>query len=223
MRWLLLLLVLLNLLLYLYQFNNAVPIGSDAASLDVHGKEGGIELLSEAKPLAPRSKAEAADKGCFFLGGFDEASVAQALEQRLLSLDIDSHVEPADEAAGIDYWVYLPPLVSRQASLRQLRELQSRNIDSYIITVGDLANGISLGIFSRKDSAESVVSRLKEVDYTAMIRELPRTHRRYWVRIAGPDRRLLSDALLGDLIRDFTGLEHRQIPCSSIATSEQST
>ncbi|WP_217477765.1 SPOR domain-containing protein [Stutzerimonas stutzeri] len=223
MRWLLMLLVLLNLLLYLYQFNDAVPIESDAASLEVHAQEGGIELLSEAKPLAPRGKAEAADKGCFFLGGFDEASLAQALEQRLLSLDIDSHVEPADEAAGIDYWVYLPPLVSRQASLRQLRELQSRNIDSYIITVGDLANGISLGIFSRKDSAESVVSRLKGVDYTAMVRELPRTHRRYWVRIAGPDRRLLSDALLGDLIRDFPGLEHQQIPCSSIATSEQST
>ncbi len=223
MRWLLMLLVLLNLLLYLYQFNQAAPVGRGGASLAVPAREGDIKLLSEAKPLARRGGAEYADKGCFFLGGFDEASIAHALEQRLLSLDIDVQVEPIDEAAGIDYWVYLPPLVSRQASLRQLRELQSRNIDSYIITVGDLANGISLGIFSRKDSAESVVARLKGVDYAAMIRELSRTHRRYWVRIAGASQRLLTDALLAEFMRDFPALEHRQIPCSSIATSEQST
>ena len=223
MRWLLMLLVLLNLLLYLYQFNQAAPVEHGGASLAVPAREGDIKLLSEAKPLARRGGAESVDKSCFFLGGFDEASIAHALEQRLLSLDIDVQVEPIDEAAGIDYWVYLPPLVSRQASLRQLRELQSRNIDSYIITVGDLANGISLGIFSRKDSAESVVARLKGVDYTAMIRELPRTHRRYWVRIAGASQQLLTDALLAEFMRGFPGLEHQQIPCSSIATSGQST
>ena len=71
------------------------------------------------------------------------------LEQRLLSPDVQSEIQEVDTASGVDYWVYLPPL-ARQASLRQLRELQSRNIDSYIITVGDLANGISLEYFPAK-------------------------------------------------------------------------
>lgn len=220
MRWLLMLLVILNLLLYLYHLNQALPVVSEAAGQRVPSREAGIKLLSETKPLARRETTQNTVSACLFLGGFDEESTALAIEQRLLSLDIDSQVEPVDEAAGVDYWVYLPPLVSRQASLRQLRELQSRNIDSYIITVGDLSNGISLGIFSRKDSAESVVNRLQGVDYRALIRELPRTHRRYWVRVAEARQHLLSGSLLAELMKDFAGLEHRQMPCSSIATSE---
>ncbi|UPQ83346.1 SPOR domain-containing protein [Pseudomonas knackmussii] len=219
MRWLLIFLVTVNLLFYLYQINQAPPASGQIAALEVPSRGEGIQLLSETAPLSPRQATQNSDTACLFLGGFDQESMALAVEQRLLSLDIDSRVEPADEAAGVDYWVFLPPLVSRQASLRQLRELQSRNIDSYIITVGDLTNGISLGIFSRKDSAESVVSRLNGVDYVASIRELPRTHRRYWVRVSSNSQRLLNDELLAELNRDFPDLEHRQMPCSAVATS----
>ena len=52
MRWLLMLLVLLNLLLYVYQFNQAAPVGHGGASLAVPARGGDIKLLSEAKPLA---------------------------------------------------------------------------------------------------------------------------------------------------------------------------
>ena len=138
----------------------------------------------------------------------------------LCGLDIDSSIQGVDSTAGVDYWVYLAPLVSRQASLRQLRELQSRNIDSYIITVGDLSNGISLGIFSRKDSAESVVSRLQALDYRASIRELPRAHRKYWVRVESLGRPHVDERLLLTMARDFSGLQHRQMNCASVATSE---
>ncbi|MCQ4310279.1 SPOR domain-containing protein [Pseudomonas stutzeri] len=219
MRWLLMLLVMLNVLLYLLHLNQIRPVDGDGAQLSAPSREADIKLLSEADSFVRRRSAHDASNVCVLLGGFNEESLAQAVEQRLLSLDIDSQVEAVDEAAGVDYWVYLPPLVSRQASLRQLRELQSRNIDSYIITVGDLSNGISLGIFSRKDSAESVVNRLQGVDYTALIRELPRSHRRYWVRVAGERKHLLSDELLAELVGSFPALESQQIPCSSIATS----
>lgn len=220
MRWLLVLLVLLNMLLYLYQLNRPPPVTGEVAGFRASSQEPDITLLSETESLTRHELTQSVDSTCLFLGGFDDESIALSVNQRLLSLDIDSQVQPVDEAAGVDYWVYLTPLVSRQASLRQLRELQSRNIDSYVITVGDLSNGISLGIFSRKDSAESVVNRLRGVDYEASIRELPRTHRRYWVKVGRPQQHLLSDSLLVELMRSFPELEHRQMPCSSIATSE---
>lgn len=223
MRWLFLLLVLLNALLGLYQLNKPPEITGSPVSAGRPMAEPDIKLLSEARSLTPRERLQEAERACLYLGGTDEESVALDIEQRLLSLDIESRVESVDEAAGVDYWVYLPPLVSRQASLRLLRELQSRNIDSYIITVGDLANGISLGIFSRRDSAESVVKRLQLVDYTAMIRELPRTHRRYWVVVAGSSHRLLTDALLAELSGNFTNLEHKQMPCAGVASSKDFT
>ncbi len=220
MRWLLILLVVLNLLFYLFYLNQARPVAGNPSQIAAPSQELDIRLLSEAESFPQRKPVNGSSNLCLLIGGFDGESLAQAVEQRLLSLDIDSQVEAVDEAAGVDHWVYLPPLVSRQASLRQLRELQSRNIDSYIITVGDLSNGISLGIFSRKDSAESVVSRLRRVDYSALIRELPRSHRRYWVRVAGEHKHLLSDELLAELVESFPVLESQQLPCSSIATSE---
>lgn len=224
MRWLFLLLVVLNLLYFVYE-KQREPWRTQATMTagPVLQSASGLRLLSESVDSLPRNEEVDSTQAevCLFLGGFDDETTAAALQQRLLSLDIPAAVQSVDATAGVDYWVYLPPLVSRQASLRQLRELQSRNIDSYIITVGDLSNGISLGIFSRRDSAESVVERLKRLDYSASIRELPRVHRKHWVRVQGVFGSGVPEGLLMDLIRDFSSLQHRQMPCSGIATSEQ--
>lgn len=220
MRWLLLLLVVLNLLFYVHNQQRTPERVKELQTLPVVSANSSIRLLSESAPPDRRAPAPADDASCLFLGGFDDEAMASALRQRLLSLDIASEIQGIDAAAGIDYWVYLAPLVSRQASLRQLRELQSRNVDSYIITVGDLTNGISLGIFSRRDSAESVVGRLREVDYDALIRELPRVHRKYWVRIENLSRHQVDDQLLAGMTRDFPSLQHQQMPCAIVATSE---
>jgi len=226
MRWLFLLSLVLNLFFFVWHQQQAPARVKEVAPTDAYrAQQHGIQLLSEApapvRRETPPTQAPVQERNvCLFLGGFDQEASALVVEQRLLSLDIQSNVQSVDAAAGVDYWVYLPPLASRQASLRQLRELQSRNIDSYIITVGDLANGISLGIFSRRDSAEGVIGRLREFDYEAQIRELPRVHRKYWVRVASQSRHLVDDGLLTALTRDMSTLQHRQMPCESVATSE---
>lgn len=221
MRWLFLLLVVLNVSFYAFQLQLSPLQVTQVPPLVPYSASGSrIELLSESA-LGPREQKRTGvmeNESCLFLGGFDEEGAARALEQRLLSLDIQATVQTAETAAGIDYWVYLPPLASRQASLRQLRELQARNIDAYIITVGDLANGVSLGIFSRKDSAEGVVARLRSIDYTALVRELPRMHRKQWLRVAPDASAALTDAILQRLINEFPTMQHRQMPCESIAT-----
>lgn len=226
MRWLFLWLLVLNLFLFVWHQQQAPARVKEIAPAEAYrAHQHEIKLLSEAPTPArresPPTEVPAQERNvCLFLGGFDQEASALVVEQRLLSLDIQSSVQFVDAAAGVDYWVYMPPLASRPASLRQLRELQSRNIDSYIITVGDLANGISLGIFSRRDSAEGVIGRLREFDYEARIRELPRVHRKYWVRVAAQSRHLVDDGLLAALTRDMTTLQHRQMPCESVATSE---
>ena len=217
MRWLLLFLVVLNVAFYLHQISR-VPVTAPVLIPEMSQPEPGIRLLAEAAPPVRRVETQQSHDSCFILGGFDEESEALSVKQRLISLDIASNVEAVDMSAGVDYWVYLPPLVSRQASLRELRELQSMDVDSYIITVGELTNGISLGIFSRRDSAESVVGYMHRADYDAQIKELPRTHRRYWVRLAQESYPLFNSEVLEGLLRDFPAIMHQQIPCASIAS-----
>lgn len=223
MRWMFLWLVVLNLFYYVWHQQRAPLRVTEIAPLDmVQGSKRDIRLLSEStdRPLRDVAVAQSVEAVCLYLGSFEAMTDAYAVEQRLLSLDIQSRVQSMDAAAGIDYWVYLPPLASRQASLRQLRELQARKIDSYIITQGDLANGISLGIFARSDSAQSVMQRLRDAGYEPSLREITRAHRSFWVRISPQSRRLADDALLQRLALDFKGLEQQLMPCEGVASPQ---
>ncbi|WP_271410420.1 SPOR domain-containing protein [Pseudomonas sp. Q1-7] len=223
MRWLFLFLLVLNLFYYVWHQQQAPLRPKEVETLSLYkGGRQDIRLLSESADVQPRRSASSAvpvaEVECLFLGGFEREEQAREIEQRLISLDVRSTVQPVDAAAGIDYWVYLSPLASREASLRQLKELQARKIDSYIVTQGDLVNGISLGIFPRMDSAESVMQRLRDAGYEPFMRELTRAHRDYWVRVAPESRRLVDDPLLGQLSGDFFGLKHQLMPCEGVAS-----
>jgi cell division septation protein DedD len=223
MRWMFLWLVVLNLFYYVWHQQQAPLRVTEIAPLNMaQNSKRDIRLLSESSVPPRREAAEVqpVEAVCLFLGSFELMADASAVEQRLLSLDIQSRVQSMDAAAGVDYWVYLPPLASRQASLRQLRELQARKIDSYIITQGDLANGISLGIFPRSDSAQSVMQRLRDAGYEPSLRELTRAHRSFWVRISPQSRRLADDSLLQRLAFDFKGLERQLMPCEGVASPQ---
>lgn len=224
MRWSFLLLLVLNLFYYVWHQQQAPLRIKEIQPVSLYrGAQQDIQLVSEAEiPVLGVATAVVDSKQastCLFLGGFEQEDVARAVEQRLLSTDIKAEVEVADAASGLDFWVYLAPLASRQASLRQLKELQARKIDSYIISQGDLVNGISLGIFQRNDSAQSVMQRLREAGYDPLLRELARAHRYYWVKVAPQSRILLSDTLLERLAEDFAGLEHQLKPCEGLAES----
>ena len=224
MRWLFLLLLTLNLFYYVWHQQQAPLRVKEIEPVALYrGPQQDIQLLAEASQpnlvASAVAVVAAPNTTCLFLGGFEQEAVAKAVEQRLLSTDIEAEVEVVDVEAALDYWVYLAPLASRQASLRQLKELQARKIDSYIISQGDLVNGISLGIFPRNDSAQSVMQRLREAGYEPLLRELARSHRNYWVKIAPQSRILLNDALLDRLAKDFLGLEHQLKPCVGVALS----
>ncbi len=226
MRWLFLLLLVLNLFYYAWHQQQAPLRAKEVTAVELRqGSSQGVKLLSSADRIRVKPESatmplsEVAKDSCLFLGGFQQGAEAQALEQRLTALDVRAQVRTVDASAGLDFWVYLAPLASRQASLRQLKELQARRIDSYIITQGDLKNGISLGIFPRQDSAESVIRRLRDAGYEPLLRELPRAQRSYWVRIAPESRRLADDAL-EQLSLDFSGLQHQIMPCESVAAGQ---
>lgn len=227
MRWILLLLILLNAFYYVWHQQQAPLRAKEVApAAPYQGVRKDIRLLSESdnapdrRAPVPASDRPASSSVCLYLGSFEQEQQAQVVEQRLLSLDIEAQVRSVDAAAGVEYWVYLEPLASRQASLRQLRELQARRIDSYIITQGDLANGISLGIFPRSDSADSVMQRLRDVGYEPQMRELSRAHRSFWVRVSPQSRRLADEFLLGKLAGDFAGLQHQLMPCEGVALAQ---
>jgi hypothetical protein len=222
MRWLFMLLVVLNLFYYVWHLQGVAsePRPAEYSALKAAEKHN-IQLLSEASErLAPAvaGASSAEPETCLFIGGAAQRDLADQLRQRVLSLGAQGDIREESVASDTDFWLYLPPLASREASLRQLRELQARQIEGYLIGEGDLANGISLGMFARESVAQAARDKIRAAGYEPALRELPRARTSYWVRIRPDERRLIGPQVLEQLSKDFSGLQHRLEACESLAS-----
>ncbi|HHX34155.1 MAG TPA: SPOR domain-containing protein [Gammaproteobacteria bacterium] len=221
MRWLFLGLIIINAIYFVWTRQDFVnkeqqPIAEEKLAQVGSGQVKLINEVASVSDKQPQKNTVSTPSEVMLLGGFNEEAVVQELQQRLRSLDIKSEVTTLDSQVDIEYWVYFEPLASRQASVRQLKELQARKIDGYLITQGDLANGISLGMFAREDSAQGVAERLSAAGYESSIRAVERSQRLYWVVIDDSARRLLDKGLLKILVEDFSNLKHLFLPSDTL-------
>lgn len=218
MRWILALLVASNILYFFWQNHLRPAAGIQIASSALEAESSTlppVQLLGEKqKPVTPgtaeRTSADHAAAKNILLGGFVQQEVAEELRQRLLSLGVAGRLVSKEVKTGEEYWVYMSPLSSKAATLRLLKELQARKIDGFLITQGELANGISLGIFQFENSAQAVLDRLELAGYQAQIKKISRQQSSYWFEVSTPDQRLLDDGTLRALLKDFPSLQHLQ-------------
>jgi hypothetical protein len=125
MRWLFLLLLVLNVFYYIWHQQEAPLRAKDVTPLSLYrGSQQDIRLLSEATETArDKGKVVAADAGCLYLGGFTRQDLAQALERRLTGMDVKYQSLPKGSSEAAGYWVRVVP-----ESRRWLDELQLQNL-----------------------------------------------------------------------------------------------
>lgn len=163
--------------------------------------------------LNPGAQSGTTAQECLIVGPFANAVEVDELQQRLYALGIDSQERAEASNQQQDYWVHIPPLPSRDAAIRLLRELQAQKIDSFVITQGELANGISLGLFSRSESAKVVSRRLTNAGYGVAIKSLPRTPEQWWLELDVAVAGKLSTAFWDETVDQFPGMKQLQAPC----------
>ncbi len=171
---------------------------------------------AEAKsgPDTTSSKAEL----CTMVGPYVQLLHAEYLIENLSALGVKSQIRNIEINDGEVFWVYLPPELSEKEALRRLYELQKKNIESYIISKGDLANGISFGQFADSFEANKRAEALKAQGYSAAIRSMPKTIKETWVVLeSGSDEKISDKAWLG-LLDSQDNLEKRQNFCSGVAS-----
>ncbi|MGE8069667.1 hypothetical protein [Pseudomonas sp. NPDC089569] len=124
MRWLFLLLLVLNVFYYIWHQQEAPLRAKDVTPLSLYrGTQQDIRLLSEAaEATKDKAKSVQPDSGCLYLGGFVRQEIAQGLERRLVGMDVKFQTLPrSGEAAG--YWLRVAP-----ESRRWLDDLQLQNL-----------------------------------------------------------------------------------------------
>ncbi|MEH6567358.1 MAG: SPOR domain-containing protein [Halopseudomonas sp.] len=231
MRSLFLFLLLLNLLYALWQwqiggwrlFEHDLAREPGTAVTDVAAERassiagsGANTTLPDAKQV-PGALAESKPALCVMLGTFAERASAEQLQQRLLALDIAAELIAQEEVASTDYWLVMSVKGGAQGAMARLSLLQEKGVDSFVITRGDFAGNLSLGVFSQREYAAARQAQLEAEGYEVSIQTVEKTREQYLLQVPPAARRLLDQAMLSRLRADFPAMQHQYQACDGVA------
>jgi hypothetical protein len=216
-RLLFFLLLLANGVFFAYTWFGAGAQGSgDAQLVNQQLNPEKIRLLGSDQVSALTRKAETpkpaapAATVCLEWGALIDADALRA-EQALEALAPGAKLSQRklDEAAG--FWVYIPPLSSRQAAAQKAGELKRLGVDDYFVVPDDpkWRNAVSLGVFKTEEAAKARLAavRAKGVRSAIVGAREPQPGKTYFqVREANP----ALAAKLNELKQDFAGTEVRE-------------
>lgn len=217
MRLLFFLLLLANGVFFAYTwFGAGAQGGGDAQIINQQLNPEKIRLLRGDQVSAYSRKAEAPKPAapvatvCLewgALAGADALRAEQALEALALGAKLGQR--KLDEAAG--YWVYIPPLPSRQMAAQKAGELKRLGVDDYFVVPDDpkWRNAVSLGVFKTEEAAKARLTAVRAKGVRSAIvgareAQSPKTY--FQVREANP----AMVAKLNELKQDFAGTELRE-------------
>ncbi len=156
------------------------------------------EVLPEPEPPPPIVMA------CFTLGPFKDEADAGGMYKALLALDIRAEQRLSERRVLKGYWVFLPPLKSYADARRKVQALQEKGLDDmYIMGKGEVANAISLGLFSRKSTATERFNQVRRMDPATMMQPRYRDVKEKWLD-------LTVDSAQTEKIAGITALADRQ-------------
>lgn len=179
------------------------------------------ENTPENAPLAEVVDSDELEKSlCTFVGPFGETAKAEQLVERLSAMGVQGEVAKVDIPAGPGYWVYLKPLASRREALRRLAELQAQGVDSYVIPRGELANGISLGMFSKEPLAQARMREMADMGITPELHVIERSYQEVWVSIPAAQASGLGDQAWRRLLESPKNTERKQNFCLHVASQD---
>jgi hypothetical protein len=141
---------------------------------------------AQTNPAAPAS-GDAALVVCARVGPL-EAQGAESLVANLpthITLQSDVAEEYTDVTG---YYVLIPPLASRAEGIRKLRELREAGVDDiWLFRSGEFNNAISLGLFSREQTARRHATNVAKKGFAAEIRNRTSIRERRWLELAYTD------------------------------------
>ena len=155
---------------------------------------------------------------CTLIGPFTDVNKSNVFINKLLSENIKSQLKVLQQDGEVDYWVYIKPEISRELALAKLKELQDRKIDSFVIPEGEIANGISLGVFDNPANAEKQKLAIEKMGYIVEIMPNKRKYSENWILIASEDQEMLGAELLKKVNSENLSVVIKKEVCTKVAS-----
>lgn len=167
MKWLLSILLIVNLGLWLGSSLHEAPAGAKSP-LHAPLMADKIKMLTpeEVEALPKTGEVEGTPKpeeiyACYEWGSFSAHDLKEA-QQVLGQQSVTATLEQKSTGEDARYWVFIPPLPTFQAALEKVVELKALGVEiSFIIQEPPLRNAISLGVFKDERLATKLLEQLK--------------------------------------------------------------
>lgn len=236
MRWIVFFLVILNMLIFIwfsFQDDQSNQLEENNSALVDFSAVEAISLLTELPTESldskdnrrdpasdPRNESFNSTNYCAIVGPFSEVISAKQFMARLSERALPSELVSIMQELAVTNWVYIAPQTDRKKALAILKDLQEKNIDSFLITDGDYANGISLGSFSSLDSANAVLAERKEQGYPVSLAVKSRQQKTYWLRFNSEVSSKIDLESLRSLTDGGVAIKKQEKTCAEVALLE---
>lgn len=201
MRLLFFILLLANAVFLAYAwFGYDAQAGSDAHIIGQQLNREKVRLLAPQRVNALTRKSELPKiAACLEWGALIGADAARA-EQALEPLALGARLSQRKQEDSAGFWVYFPPLASRQAAMQKAGELKRLGVDDYFVVPDDpkWRNAISLGVFKTEEAAKARLAALRAKGVRNAVvgaREAPSGKTYFRVREVSPALAAKLDAL----------------------------
>ena len=192
MKWIIYLLLLLNIAMFVWHFKSGEvadipsPVASrqDEATLS-------LVLLKEQR----LQKEQEITRWCYSLGPFEDKQQASLASGILKTISINAKRRLSKDARRKAYWVLLPPAESREVARKSVARLKELKVTDYFLVVtGEKTNAVSLGVYSQFESAHRRIKEMQGLGFKPEFEKVELPKREYWLDWPRDGGKALSEA-----------------------------
>lgn len=215
MKWLIYLLLLINLAFALWHFR-----GQDTRVAVSPEEDETLNLVLLKEYLAQQARVEPqvsppeqnAAERCYTLGPFKTKKAAGEVSQQMATVGIQAKRRLSKDNSRKGFWVLIPPEKSREGAKEHIKELKQKGIKDYFLVVtGEQTNAVSLGVFIQSDSAQRRYQQMQDLGFDVKMEQVDLPLREYW--LDWPQQQILLPELLGKFRQQHAGIGQTERGC----------
>jgi len=163
------------------------------------------------KPVVmPKSGAMA----CYSVGPFLLISDVKGVAQLFGRSSISTKERSEALRKQVGYWVYIPPMASKQLAKSALQRMKESDVnDAMIISEGTKANAISAGVYKTEALGKERQNALVKLGYKAKVEPLFRTQPQYWLDLELMKSTQLPDRLWREVTAGYPNIKQLRHKC----------
>ena len=223
MRYIVIFLVLANLAYFGWNYWQPMPEPAPRQAQPLVNS--GLTLVSEFE--METVAAREARRQCSLVSGFEDTVEAEEFMAEARILGLEAFLSGSLTTGESQYQVFLPPTASTEIARLTLADLAARveeaglEVETYLITRGELQNAVALGVFDTATAAVGLRDQIAELGYSPQIQQVSAFVAGLQVWLRAPESERVNDPEWLDLTGERPNLTRVENLCQTIAQASQ--